>query len=67
VAMRMLRQGGVVHLYHWAPEDDLFTEAMALISAEAEKQARAARFLCGEKVSQYSPKVCKVRVDAQIT
>jgi len=66
VAVRMVKPGGVLHFYHWAPEDDLFTEAMALIGEAAEKQGRAAHFLGGVRVSLYSPKVCKVRVDAQI-
>lgn len=66
VGVQMVRKEGVLHLYHWAPEDDLFTEATALICAEAEKQMRTARFLSGVKVSLYSPKVCKVRVDSQI-
>jgi len=67
VAVRMVRPGGVLHFYHWAPEDDLFTEAMALVGEAADGQGRTARFLGGVRVSLYSPKVCKVRVDAQIT
>jgi tRNA (guanine37-N1)-methyltransferase len=66
VAVRMVRPGGVLHLYHWAPEDDLFTEATALICEAAERQGRTASFLGGARVSLYSPKVCKVRVDARI-
>lgn len=66
VAVGMVRPGGVLHFYHWAPEDDLFTEAVAIIGEASEKQGRAARFLGGVRVSLYSPMMCKVRVDAQI-
>jgi len=66
LAVAMLKPGGTLHLYHWAPEDDMFTEAMALIEEAARKQGRAARHLGGARVSLYSPRVCKVRVDAEL-
>jgi tRNA (guanine37-N1)-methyltransferase len=66
LAVSMLRAGGTLHFYHWAPENDLFTEAMILIKQAAERQGRDSRFLGGVKVSLYSPRVCKVRVDAEV-
>jgi tRNA (guanine37-N1)-methyltransferase len=66
LAVAMLRPGGILHLYHWAPEDDIFTEAMALIRRAAEGQGRTARQTGGARVSLYSPRVCKVRVDAEV-
>ena len=66
LAVSMLRPGGTLHFYHWAPENDLFTDAMALIKRVAERQGRDARLLGGVKVSLYSPRVCKVRVDAEV-
>jgi len=66
LAVSMLRPGGTLHFYHWAPENDMFTEAMALIKQAAERQGRDARFLSGVRVSLYSPRVCKVRVDAEV-
>jgi tRNA (guanine37-N1)-methyltransferase len=67
LAVAMLKPGGTLHLYYWAPEDDMFTEAMALIIEAAEKQGRAARHTGGARVSLYSPRMCKVRVDAEVT
>jgi tRNA (guanine37-N1)-methyltransferase len=66
LAVSMLRPGGTLQFYHWAPENDMFTEAMALIKQAAERQGRDARFLDGVRVSLYSPRVCKVRVDAEV-
>jgi tRNA (guanine37-N1)-methyltransferase len=66
LAVSMIRPGGTLHFYHWAPENDMFTEAMTLIKQAAERQGRDARFLGGVRVSLYSPRVCKVRVDAEV-
>lgn len=66
LAVSMLRPGGILHFYHWASESDLFTEAMTLIRQAAERQGRDARLLSGIKVSLYSPRVCKARVDAEV-
>jgi tRNA (guanine37-N1)-methyltransferase len=66
VAVPMVRPGGVLHLYHWAPEDDLFTEAKRLVAEAADEAGRRAEFTGGEKVSLYSPRVYKVRVDMVI-
>ena len=66
LAISMLRLGGTLHFYHWAPENDMFTEAMVMIKQSAERQGRDARFLDGVRVSLYSPRVCKVRLDAEV-
>ncbi len=65
-AIPMVKPGGVLHFYHWAPEDDLFTEAQRLVAEAAEKEGRRAEFIGGKKVSLYSPRVYKVRVDMVI-
>jgi tRNA (guanine37-N1)-methyltransferase len=66
VAIPMVKPGGVLHFYHWAPEDDLFSEAERLVDEAADEAGRRAEFVGGEKVSLYSPRVYKVRVDMVI-
>ena len=66
VAIPLLRDGGVLHFYHWAPEDDLFTAAEALIIKGAENEGRTVDIINRVKVSQYSPRFWKVRLDAEI-
>jgi tRNA (guanine37-N1)-methyltransferase len=67
VAIPVLRDGGVLHFYHWAPEDDLFTEAEGLVSRAAEDCGRRAKFTDRVRISQYSPRVWKIRLDARIS
>jgi len=67
VAVPLLKDGGVVHLYHWAPQEDAFSEAEKLISEAASDYGRSAEFLGHIRVSQYSPGTWKVRVDARLS
>ncbi len=66
VALPMVKPGGVLHFYHWAPEDDPYDEAQRLVVEAAAEAGRRAEFIGGEKVSLYSPRVYKVRVDMLI-
>jgi tRNA (guanine37-N1)-methyltransferase len=66
VAIPMVKPGGVLHFYHWAPEDDLYGEARRLVAEAVENEGRQVEFTGGEKVSLYSPRVYKVRVDMLI-
>jgi len=66
VAIPCLRDGGVLHFYHWAHERDLFSEAEDLIRAAAEKMDRRAEILNRVRVLPYGPRIWKVRVDARI-
>jgi len=66
VAIPTVREGGVLHFYHWAPEEELFKEAERLVIEEAKGLGREAEVIDGMKISQYSPRVWKVRVDARI-
>jgi tRNA (guanine37-N1)-methyltransferase len=63
VAVSMVKPSGVLHFYHWAPEDDLYSEAQRLVVEAAVEAGRRAEFVGGVKVSLYSPRVYKVRVD----
>jgi tRNA (guanine37-N1)-methyltransferase len=67
VAVPLLKDGGVVHLYHWAPQEDAFSEAEKLITEAAADHGRSAEFLGRIRVSQYSPGTWKVRVDARLS
>ena len=67
VAVPLLKDGGVVHLYHWAPQEDAFSEAEKLIAEAASEYGRSAEFLGRIRVSQYSPGTWKVRVDAKLS
>jgi len=63
----LLKDGGVLHFYHWAPEGDPFSEAEELIIGTAEDEGKKVRFMDRVKVSQYSPRTWKIRVDARVS
>jgi tRNA (guanine37-N1)-methyltransferase len=67
VAIPTIKEGGILHFYHWAPESDLWSEAVQHILDSSEKCGREVEILDRVKVSQYSPRYLKVRVDAIIT
>ena len=67
VAVPLLKDGGVIHLYHWVPQEDAFSEAERLISEAAADYGRSAEFTGRTRVSQYSPGTWKVRVDARLS
>jgi tRNA (guanine37-N1)-methyltransferase len=67
VAVPLLKDGGVVHLYHWASQEDPFSEAGKLIAEAATEYGRSAEFTDHVRVSQYSPGTWKVRVDARLS
>lgn len=64
VAVPAVKSGGVLHFYHWAPEEDLWTEAEELLREAAERHGRSVEFINHQKVSLYSPRNYKIRVDA---
>ncbi len=66
LAIPLLNCGGVLHFYHWAKEPDLFSEAEAVLSRAAEGFGRRVEFIEEARVSQYSPRVWKIRVDVRI-
>lgn len=66
-AIPMVKQGGILHLYHWAPEDDPFGEAVQLVKDQACQLGREAELLGGDRVSLYSPRVYKIRADFRLS
>lgn len=67
LAVSLIREDGVVHFYHWAREPDLFSEAQKIIEEAAKGLDKQSEILERVKVSQYSPRVWKIRVDARIS
>ena len=66
ITIPLMKKGGVIHFYHWAPEDQLFEEAEKLVSVAANHFGRKFEVIDRVKVSKYSPRMCKVRIDAKI-
>ena len=66
VIVPMVKPGGLLHFYHWAPDDDPYRDAFSLVEAAASGYERRCEFLGGVRVSKYSPGVSKVRVDVRI-
>ncbi|KON29203.1 hypothetical protein AC482_07150 [miscellaneous Crenarchaeota group-15 archaeon DG-45] len=64
VAVPLIGDGGVLHFYHWAPEPDLFSRAEELVIGAGESLGKRAEIIERARVSQYSPRVWKIRVDA---
>ncbi|UCH57843.1 MAG: class I SAM-dependent methyltransferase family protein [Candidatus Bathyarchaeota archaeon] len=67
VAVPLLKDEGFLHMYHWADENDLFSEAKGHIRGAAEAGGKVAEFVNWVRVSQYSPRTWKVRIDARIS
>ena len=65
VALPLLKNKGILHMYHWASEEDPFSKAEIHISSAAEKEERKVQFVDRVKISQYSPGTWKIRLDAK--
>jgi len=65
IAVPLLKDGGVLNFYHWAPADDLYGEAESLVSQAFVREGRGVEFVDHVRVSQYSPRYWKVRIDAK--
>ncbi|MCX6650000.1 MAG: class I SAM-dependent methyltransferase family protein [Candidatus Bathyarchaeota archaeon] len=66
VAIPMVKPGGVLHFYHWAPRDDPFTDGERILVAAAGEFGRNVEVLERVRVSQYSPSAWKIRIDARV-
>ncbi|MCX6814845.1 MAG: class I SAM-dependent methyltransferase family protein [Candidatus Aenigmarchaeota archaeon] len=63
-AFRCLKtKGGIIHFYHYAHEDDLYSEAEGLVKKAAKKAGRSIKILARRKVLPYGPRVFKVCLD----
>ena len=66
-AFNCLKRRGFIHFYHWAPEDDLFTEAYMLLERAATLWGRNIRILDMRRVLPYAPRIYKTCIDAVVT
>lgn len=66
VIVPMVKPGGILNFYHWAPEEDRYTEAFKLVEAASKEYGRKVEFLGGVKVAKYSPRYSKIRIDVRI-
>ena len=66
VIVPTVKPGGILHHYHWAEDDDPYSEVYKLVDVAAAKYGRKTEFLGGVKVAKYSPRVSKVRIDVRI-
>ncbi len=62
-AIRALKkEGGIIHFYYWG-DQDAFRRAERMFQAEAMKMGLAATSIGFRRVSSYSPRIYKIRVD----
>jgi tRNA (guanine37-N1)-methyltransferase len=66
ITIPMVKTGGLLHFYHWAPDDDPYSEAIRLVELTVAEYERDYKFKGGVRVAKYSPGVSKVRIDVQI-
>jgi tRNA (guanine37-N1)-methyltransferase len=65
VAIPLLKEGGTLHFYHWSPEKEPFSGAEKLISDAATRAGKRHYITNRVRVSQYSPRIWKIRLDVQ--
>jgi len=66
VTVPMVKSGGILHFYHWAPDDDPYSDAFILVQDAVSEFDRKCEFKGGVKVAKYSPGVSKIRIDVLI-
>lgn len=66
ITVPMVRFGGMLHFYHWAPDENMYADAVKLVEEAATEYNRKCVFKGGVRVAKYSPGVSKIRVDIQI-
>jgi len=68
VAIKCLKpEGGIIHFYHWAPEDNPFEDAIDLLKdAVLAEDDRKIKILNKHKVLPYGPRMYKICIDAYI-
>ncbi|MBS7631244.1 class I SAM-dependent methyltransferase family protein [Candidatus Bathyarchaeota archaeon] len=63
IAIPLLKDSGIIHFYHWGREPDLFAEGENLIAIASKKFQKSVEVIERTRVSQYSPRVWKIRID----
>ena len=63
-AFNCLREdGGIIHFYHWAHEENLYDEAITIIEEHARKHNYKIEILNKRKVLPYAPRIYKICID----
>jgi len=60
------KKGGTIHFYYYSHEDDLYSDAEALVKKAAKKAGRSIRIIQRRKVLPYGPRVFKVCLDIKV-
>jgi len=60
------KKGGTIHFYYYSHEDDLYSDAEALVKKAARKAGRSIRIIQRRKVLPYGPRVFKVCLDIKV-
>jgi len=60
------KKGGIIHFYHYAHEDDLYSEADGFVRRAARKAGRSIKILRRRKVLPYGPRVFKICLDIKV-
>lgn len=66
LAVPLLGKEGVLHFYHWSNEENLYDEAENKIRSAANEFSRSIEVLNRVRVSKYSPRMSKIRMDIKI-
>ena len=66
-AVPMVKPGGTIHFYHWAPRDDPFGDGERILGETVSEFGRTMEVTDLVRVSQYSPSAWKIRIDARIS
>ncbi len=66
-AIKCLKGTGTIHLYHVAPEEDMFTDAVKLGKDYCRKGKRKCKVTGKRKVLLYSPRNWKVCIDFKVS
>ncbi len=65
-AVACAKKGGFVHFYFIGHEDDLFSEAAAIVKESCMEVGRRFKILSRRKVLPYAPRVWKVCLDVEV-
>jgi len=67
IALPIIKNNGVLILYHWAKEEELFKEVETLVTKAFKNHNIKGKFINRVKISQYSPRAWKIRLDIKVS
>lgn len=66
LAIKCLKEEGVIHFYHYGNENDLFSQALKVIEENVKNLGKKFEVLEKRKVLPYKPKVFKICIDFKV-